>query len=256
DLAHINAFYLQKSSIAIDILNEAIGLPGLYETVEAVCKLELGDILLFTGDIWEASLLYSQVELDFKEDALGHESKFRNAKISYYTGDFEWAQAQLDVLKASTTKLISNDAIDLSLLITDNFNMDTITTPMLMFAQSDLLSYQNRDDEAIAKVDSLIAAYPGHALADEILWMKANIFFNQGKYEESEVLLDQILSVHFTDILADDALFKLAEMNELVYKDLEKAKELYERIILEYPGSLYVIEARKRFRRLRGDQLG
>ena len=256
DLAHINAFYLQNSTEAIALLNEAIELPGLYETVEAVCKLELGDILLFTGDIWEASLLYSQVELDFKEDALGHESKFRNAKISYYTGDFEWAQAQLDVLKASTTKLISNDAIDLSLLITDNFNMDTITTPMLMFAQSDLLSYQNRDQEAIAKVDSLISAYPGHSLADEILWMKANIYFDQGKYEECQGLLNQILSIHFTDILADDALFKLAELNELVYQDLEKAKELYERMILEYPGSLYVIEARKRFRRLRGDQLG
>jgi len=256
DLAHINAFYLQNSTEAIALLNEAIELPGLYETVEAVCKLELGDILLFTGDIWEASLLYSQVELDFKEDALGHESKFRNAKISYYTGDFEWAQAQLDVLKASTTKLISNDAIDLSLLITDNFNMDTIATPMLMFAQSELLSYQNRDQEAIAKVDSLISAYPGHSLADEILWMKANIYFDQGKHEECQGLLNQILSIHFIDILADDALFKLAELNELVYQDLEKAKELYERMILEYPGSLYVIEARKRFRRLRGDQLG
>lgn len=256
DLAHIDAFYLQESEKAIALLNEAIALPGIYETVQAVCKLELGDILLLTGDIWEASLLYSQVEIDFKEDALGHESKFRNAKISYYTGDFEWAQAQLDVLKASTTKLISNDAIDLSLLITDNFNMDTIITPMLMFAQADLLSYQNRDQEALAKVDSLMGAYPGHALTDEILWMKANISFDRGEYEQSQALLEQILSVHFKDILADDALFKLAEMTELVYKDLEKAKDLYERMILEYPGSLYVIEARKRFRRLRGDQLG
>ena len=256
ELAHIKAFYLQDSDGAIALLEEAIELPGLYETNQAVCKLELGDILLLEGDVWEASLLFSQVELQFKEDRLGHEAKFRNAKISYYTGDFEWAQAQLDVLKASTTKLISNDAIDLSLLITDNFNMDTLTTPMLMFAQADLLQYQNRNQEAIAKVDSLIQTWPGHTLSDEILWLKANIAYKQGEYDVCARHLDQILSVHFTDILADDALFKLAELNETIFLDLEKAQALYEQMILEYPGSLYVIEARKRFRRLRGDELG
>ena len=256
ELAHLKAFYLQDAAGAISLLEETIDLPGLYETIQADCKLELGDILLLEGDVWEASLLFSQVELQFKEDRLGHEAKFRNAKISYYTGDFEWAQAQLDVLKASTTKLISNDAIELSLLITDNFNMDTLTTPMLMFAQADLLQYQNKNQEAIAKVDSLIETWPGHVLADEILWMKANIAQKQGEYDLCAAHLDEILSIHFTDILADDALFKLAELNENIFLDLDKAQAMYERMILEYPGSLYIIEARKRFRRLRGDELG
>ena len=179
ELAHIKAFYLQESDEAVDLLYDAIDIPGVYGKINAVIKLELADILLMQGDLWDASLLYSQVELDFKEDPLGHEAKFRNAKISYYTGDFEWAQAQLDVLKASTSKLISNDAIDLSLLITDNYAMDTITTPMLMFAQADLLAYQNRNEEAFLKMDSIVSTWPGHALTDDILMKKAEIYQKQ-----------------------------------------------------------------------------
>lgn len=255
DLARIKGFYLKKPTEAMTVLEEALELPGLYDRAEAMCKLELADILLLQGEIWEASLLYSQVELAFKEDPLGAEAKFRNARVSYFTGDFEWAQAQLDVLKASTSKLISNDAIDLSLLITDNFNMDTTTVPMRMFAQADLLAYQGQWDQAMLKVDSLLTEWPMHSLKDEILMMKVDMHMERGEYEQAESYLNEVLEYHFADILADDALFRLAELHEQVYGDLEKAKELYERLLLEYPGSLYVVEARKRFRTLRGDSL-
>jgi len=255
ELAHIKAFYLQKTEESIDLLYEAIDLPGIYPQVQAVIKLELGNTLMLKGEIWDASLLYSQVELDFKEDVLGHEAKFRNAKISYYTGDFEWAQAQLDVLKASTSKLISNDAIDLSLLITDNLALDTIVTPMLMYAQADLLAYQNHIDEAFTKLDSIVETWPAHALTDEIFMLKAEVYEKQGKYEEAVVELQKVIDFHFMDILADDAIFKLAQFNEFVFDRKEEAMQLYERILTEYPGSLYVVEARKRFRELRGDNL-
>jgi tetratricopeptide (TPR) repeat protein len=253
ELAHIQAFYLSKTEESITNLRDAIALPGLYNKTQAYCKLELGDVLVFKGDIWEASLLYSQVELDFKEDVLGHEAKFRNARISYFTGDFEWAQGQLDVLKASTTKLISNDAIDLSLLITDNFNMDTTQVPMQMFARADLLSYQNQFTLSYAVLDSILTEYPAHSLTDEIKMKKAEMFTKQGKYDEAKTLYQQIIDLNFTDITADDAIFKLAEMNQYIFTDTAKAMELYEKLITEYPGSLYVVEARKRFRELRGD---
>jgi tetratricopeptide (TPR) repeat protein len=255
ELGHINAFYLNDIAGSIAVLEEAVDLPGLYPAVHAMIKLELGDVLLFKGEIWDASLLYSQVELDFKEDVLGHEAKFRNARISYYTGDFQWAQAQLDVLKASTSKLISNDAIDLSLLITDNLALDTITEPMLLFAQADLLAFQNRYNEAFIKLDSITTVYPGHSLTDEILLLKGDVFAEQMKYDEAVAAYQQVIDLHFDDILADDALFNLAGLKETVYANPEEAMQLYERIMVEYPGSLYVIEARKRFRTLRGDDV-
>lgn len=255
ELAHIKGFYLGQSDEAVDLLEETVKIPGLNPRVQGVCKLELADNLILDGDIWEASLLYSQVELDFKEDPLGHEAKYRNAKVSYYTGDFEWAQAQLDVLKASTTKLISNDAIDLSLLITDNFNMDTTTVAMMLYAQADLLAFQNQTGEAFAKLDSITTLFPGHTLTDEILMMKADIYTRQGKFEVAVELLQEVIDLHFADILGDDAVFKLAELNHYQFGDLDAAKELYNKLLLDYPGSLYVVEARKRFRQLRGDAI-
>lgn len=255
ELAHVQAFHLKKSSEAVTLLREAITLPGVYNKTQALCKLELGDVQVFNGDIWDASLLFSQVELDFKDDVLGNEAKFRNARISYYTGDFEWAQGQLDALKASTSKLISNDAIDLSLLITDNFNMDTTTAPMMMFARADLLAYQNRYTECIVTLDSILTEYPAHTLTDEIKMLKASIFMKQAKFDLARDLFQNVVDLHFADITADDALFKLALLQEQVYLDKEKAMTLFEKLITDFPASLYVVEARKHFRALRGDEL-
>jgi len=255
ELAHVQAFHLKKSTDAVTLLREAIALPGVYSKTQAICKLELGDVQVFNGDIWDASLLFSQVELDFKDDMLGNEAKYRNARISYFTGDFEWAQGQLDALKASTSKLISNDAIDLSLLITDNFNMDTTTAPMMMYARADLLAYQNRYKECMITLDSILTDYPAHTLSDEIKMLKAGIYMKQGKYDLAKQLYQNIIDLHFTDITADDALYKLAEMHEYIYRDPTQAMALYERLIAEFPGSLYVVEARKHFRALRGDSI-
>jgi len=255
DQAHLRAFYLFRNEDAKTTLSEVISMPGAYAKVRAQAKIKMADILLMEDDIWEASLLYSQVELDYKEDILGHEAKFRNSKIAYYTGDFEWAQAQLNVLKASTSKLISNDAIALSLLITDNFAMDTLTLPMEMFAKAELLTFQNRKDLAVGMYDEILKQWPAHALTDEIYWRKHQIHFDKGQVSEALHFLEQIIVNHYQDILADDAVFKKAEMTERILRDNNTAMTLYESLITDFPGSLYVVEARKRFRSLRGDNI-
>lgn len=251
--AHLQGFYLHESDKAIELLEEAISIPRILPDFKAECKLELGDILLMTGDIWEASLKYSQVEKEFKHDPIGQEAKFRNARISYYTGNFKWAQAQLDVLKASTSKLIANDALDLSLLITDNTGIDTSTVPLFMFSRAELLAFQNKHEEAFVLFDSIDHLFPYHSLIDEIYFVKAKIYLKKGDYVKAAEYFQKIVAKHTNDIYADDALFKLAGLNEFQFDDKEKAMELYQQLLLNYPGSLYTVEARKRFRMLRGD---
>jgi tetratricopeptide (TPR) repeat protein len=253
DWAHLKTFFLNNSKDAEVLLKEALDLGGVNGMTIAEIKLELGDVLLFQNKIWEASLLFSQIELDFKDDVLGHEAKFRNAKISFYTGDFEWAQGQLDVLKASTSKLISNNALQLSLLITDNFNMDTIPLPMMQYARAELLAYQNQFALAFQTLDSITTAFPGHSLTDEILFTKANIYRKQGDFEKAVLLFTELVNIHFEGIYADDALFALAEIEEKHFKDLAKAQTHYERLLNDFPGSLFVIDARKRYRALKGE---
>ena len=255
DWARLLAFHLDDAAAAQSILDRTVDMPGLPLDLRSRVKLDLGDVLVFRDDIWSASLLFSQVDLDHKEGVLGQQAKFRNARVSYFTGDFNWAQAQLDILKASTSKLISNDAIDLSLLITDNFNMDTLTMPMEMFARADLLRYRNRLDASLTTLDSLVLAYPGHPLEDEILLIRAEIAAQRGDFDEAIGYYEEIVELYAMDILADDALFGLAEVHEEQLADPATAQGLYERLLTEYPGSLYAVEARKRFRRLRGDVL-
>lgn len=255
DWAHFKAYYLQQTDTAVVLLDDALAIPGLYSKVEAYLKLELADIYMIQNNIWEASLLYLQVDKAFKNDLIGHEAKFRNARLYYYTGNFNWSKAQLDVLKASTSKLIANDAMELSLLISDNLALDTISLPLEMFARADLLYLQHRDTAALSTLDSIATRYPGHSLLDEIIYKRYEIAFRNSQFEESDAYLQEIVNVYAQDILADKALFKLAELYEYQFEDLEQAAIWYQQLLTQYPNSLYIDEARKRFRRLRGDAI-
>jgi tetratricopeptide (TPR) repeat protein len=254
-MAHLQAFYLDKIESALALLNKAVEMPGVQPSMRADCKIELGDVLLFSGNVWDATLLYSQVDYDFKNEPLGAAAKFKNAKLSYYIGEFGWAKAQLDVLKAATSKLIANDAMDLSLLISDNIDMDSSYTALSYYSKADMLVYRNKTDEALATLDSVQMVALWHPLHDEVLFKKGEIMLKRGNFTEADSMFAKVVRMYPTDILADNALMKRAELYQYQYKDVAKAMELYEKLMFDYPGSLFVVEARKRYRELRGDVL-
>ncbi len=253
ELSHILAFYANQSAEAIDILTKILAIAGLTDMQKAEIKMELGDIQVLHGDIWEASLLYMQVENTFKFEPIGNEAKYKNARIFYYDGEFDFAQSQLNVLKESTSKLIANDAMKLSLLITDNFGLDSNYQAMSWFANADLLIEQHQYTQAFALFDSIIKNYPYHSLGDEILLRKSKAMQQQGEWAEAAKYLEELLKYHREDILADDAVFQLGEIYELQLANPDKAAEYYKIILFDFKGSLYSEEARKRFRALRGD---
>lgn len=252
DMSHIISFYENDKSKAKKILLPLIENKNISNQNIAYVKLKLGDILLSEGDKWDAILFYSQVEKEFKNDIIGQEAKLKKIKVDYYNGDFNWAQAQLDVLKKSTSKLVSNNSIELSLLITDNLNLDTTTIALEMFAKADLLIYQNNFEEAINLFNQIELKFPDHSLIDEILFKKASINIEVKKFKEALLFLDEICERYgINSIFYDDALFKQGDILETIYMNREKAKAKYEKILLEQPGSIFLAEARKRYRKLR-----
>ena len=255
DLAFIQANYLNKTIDAIALMQTTIDKTASWPKDQALNKLVLADILVKTGEIWEASLLYGQVELDFKHDVIGQDAKFKNAKVYYYTGNFGWAKGQLDVLKGSTTKLIANDAMRLSLLISDNTGLDSTETALQLYAEADLLFEQNQFLVAYTLLDSIKAAFVGHPLIDEILFKQYQINMRMHRTDSAKVCLEAIIKDFSFDILADEAIFRLAELYQFTYKQNDKASEMYQDILVKHPDSLFVIEARKRFRALRGDSI-
>jgi len=255
NLAHIKAFYLEKPKEATDLLTHVIQLPGISAAEQAKCKIELADILLFTDDVWEATLLYQQAYQDFKFDVMGQEAKFKNARLSFYIGEFKWAKAQADILKASTSKFISNDAIALSLLISENYDPDSNTIALGMYARADLLDYRNEEDRALVTLDSIPLTFREHPILQQVLYKKGEIKRKQGKYAGADSLFQLVAKEYPNEIMADDALMQAAALNEKQLNNRAKAMSLYQELLDQYPGSIFVADARKKFRTLRGDNI-
>ncbi len=268
--AHLLAFYVNKPEEAVMVLTQAMNNATRDAKEKNQYKIDLADVQLYMGDVWDASLNYSQVDKELPNDEIGNEAKFKNAKLSFYIGEFDWAKSQLDVLSAATTKLIANDAIYFSFLISDNqeeeeededdedttyllFQKTSLNLPLQKYAKADFLIFQNKDDEALVMLDSVITVSPIGSLVDDALYQKALILTKRKDYLGAEALYKNIVENHSTELLADDAVFRLAELYEYYIKDISKAMEYYQKILREFSGSLYVVEARKHFRALRGD---
>ena len=251
--ALLHAFYLDEYDSAITILEKIVDVPRISSRLKSKCKLDLGDIYLLIGKPWESTLLYSQVEKSMKETPVGYEAKLKNAKLSFYKGEFSLAQEHLDILKLATTREIANDAMSLSLLIQDNSAFDTTQQALKDYAAVELLLFRNRKSEALDSLKFMINEYSGHNIQDEVLYLMAKVYMEMGEFQSSLEALSQVVNEYRKDILSDDAYFLMGKIYEEQLKDKEKAMEIYQDFLKQYPGSLFTAEARKRFRKLRGD---
>jgi tetratricopeptide (TPR) repeat protein len=254
DLAHLQGFYLNKPEAGIKLLDDALKIRGITPVLVAECKLELADIQLMSGDVWEATLTYAQVEKANEQVPIGAEARFRKARLAYFTGNFQWAQAQLDVLKASTSKLIANDAMDLSLLISENIGEDSNYVPLQKFARADLLIMQNKDSLATMTLDTILTEFPKHELTDNVYFKKSQIAERKKDFHLAIELLQKILTEYPQEILASKALFRMGQLYEQKLGDKAKAQECFKDLLVKYPSSIHVNDARTNFRRLRGDE--
>lgn len=252
DLGKLYAYYLNEIDKAIDIYNSILELPGIDNYFKGECKLELGDLYVVKGMEWDAMLFYGQVDKEFLEHPYGQEAKLRNAKLSFYLGEFEWAKAQLDILKTATTQLIANNALELSLLIQDN-TVDSIEDALKLFAKADLYYQQNKFNDAFNLLDSIEKEFPKHALTDDIAFKKGQIYTKQKNFEQAIKQYNIVINEHGTDILGDNALLNLANIYEKNLNNIDEAKKQYEKFIENYGSSIFINEVRKRYRILRGD---
>lgn len=251
--ASLFAYYLDEKDSAVSKLNSLIVNPRASLQLKARAKLELGDIYLLKEESWESTLLYSQVERMQKDAPIGYEAKLRNAKLSYYKGDFKLSQEHLDILKQATTREIANDAMELSMRINENIALDSVGEALKIYALAELDLVQNKIESAIARLQLIKTQFPTHTLKDDVYWLEANLEMKRGNFEKAVSLLQSVLDEFPEDILADDAYFLQADIYEHQLKQKDKAGEIYREFLNKFPGSVYVAEARKRFRALRGD---
>ena len=250
--ANFLTFRRERPEPAIAMLKKSLKEP-LGKFGKAHLKLALGDILVFNRKFNEALIYFSQIQKSLKNDVLGQDARFKVAQTSFYKGDFDWALTQLKVLRSSTSQLIANDAMQLSLLISDNSLEDSTQTALKKYAKADLLAYQKKTKEAITELETVLQNHKGEKIEDEALLRQGELHELSKNYDAAKFNYQKIIEFYAFDILADDAHFKLANLYESVFNDMEKAKTHYEKIIYNYQDSYYFPQARKKFRKLRGD---
>jgi len=255
-LAKLQAYYLNELGQAEQSLESALSISGISNADLGEMKLDLGDIYILTQQPWEAFLVYEQVAKQFEGQPVANEAHYRAARLSFYQGNFAYAKSQADVLKASTSQLIANDALNLSLLISDNLQSTLDSNALKMYADAEMLQFRNRFPQALSKLDSIAIAFPNNSLLDDILMAKSRIYVKNGDIPNAVKMLKELTEQQSSSIWSDDALFTLADLLENNLKDTEQAKILYQKLINEHPGSMFTTEARKRFRKLRGDNIG
>ncbi|MBR5167865.1 MAG: tetratricopeptide repeat protein [Salinivirgaceae bacterium] len=256
DLAKLKSIYLGKTADAQFLLEDARTMRSLNKETLAAIDIELADVYLMQGNYADATLTYARVEVNNANSPVGSEAKLRKARLAYFTGNFTWAQAQLDALKASTEKLTANDAAQLSVLIEDNTGWDDESdAAMLIYARANLLHYQHNDTAALAAIDTIINMYAATPIADEAWYLKGEIYRFKNRYNEAVEAYQIVAQQYPDDILADNANYQLAAIYQHQFNDSEKAMEHYLKLITDYASSIFVTEARKQYRILRGDKI-
>ena len=250
--AEFVSFKMKNPEEGKAILQRAMELP-LTKFQAAETKMELADILLFEEKFNQALLYYSQIQDDLKNDVLGHEASLKVATTSYYKTDFAWALTQLKVLKSASTQLIANDALELFLLINDNTVSDSTQTALKKFAKADFLLYQNKKQEALEHFQQILKEHKGDPIEEVTLLRLGKTYEELADYDKALSFYQQIIDGFPESIYRDEALFFSAEVYNKYLNQPEKAKPLYEAVLFNHQDSIYYVEARKKFRQLRGD---
>ena len=251
--AHFETFRMKNPELGIAILKTALELP-LDEYQKADAKMELADILLFQEKFNQALLYYSQIEEDLKNDVIGHEASLKAAKTSYFKADFVWALKQFKELKSVSSQLIANDAMEYFLLVNDNTVADSTQTALKQFARGDYLLYQNKTQEAMGLFQDILKNFKGQEIESVTLLRLGKTYENLGDYTSALSQYQTIIDKHSDGIYVDEALFFSAEIYNKLQKDTEKAKQLYEKLVFHHEDSIYFVDARRKFRELRGDK--
>ena len=254
EYANYLTFTKNSPEKAVIVLEKAMTFANSRFT-KAMVKLKLGEVLVYTGNFNKALIYFSQVQTKFKNHFLGQEARFKVAQTSYFKNDFKWAKAQLKVLKGSATQLIANDAANLFLTISDNQPKDSIPSGLKEYAKADLLAFQNKNEEAITLLTAVIIKYKGQPIEDEALFKQAKLLVKQHKYDDAILNYAKIIALDKEGIYIDDVYYQMAELYNTELNNPEKAKEYYQKIIFDHASSIYLVDARKKFRKLRGDTI-
>ncbi len=180
-------------------------------------------------------------------------AQLRLAEIQFFKHNFDSTLTLLQPLTENLKADESNDALILQFFVTEN--KFQFTGALKQYAHAELLARQFKLSEAINECSSMIDIYPTAPLADDVLLKKAEYSIQLNKFVDALAAYQKLLEDYKDSIEKDKTQFRIGELYQFHLLDKQKAIAAYEIILEKYPFSLFVEEARKRIRQLRGDAI-
>ncbi len=219
-------------------------------------RLRLADCAIARNDLHAAeSHLQRALQISEADPALNAAALMHLARLEFYRTRPSTCMNYLDdlsniVFPSNQTNDFDNDAIELTMLLQDN---QYDSTGLAHLGQARLLIHQRQYQQAGELLNVYLLQNPNSPLRSELRLLLADVYRTLSKFEPAAVLLDSVYS-DSTSFYRDAALLTAAELYENELSDPVLAQERYEKILIEFPMSIYLETARERLRKLENQE--
>lgn len=231
--------------LATQYMNSSIGQQA---------QFDLGRLAIEEGDLDQAATIFAHLSAQ-TSDELFVRSKFEEAMIHFYVGEFTDAQSKLGDIRDETDKETANDAIALRVLLLESPQPDSTNQALLSYAQALLFLRQQKANETVLVTQDILTQWGAHPIADEARFLRAEALLLNGQSEDALIAFGEFPLIHPESPLRDRSLFHYAEILETIQGDTAGALQAYTDLLIQYPGSLLVEKVRERIRALRATNL-
>lgn len=242
--------FVSAASVLMEVISR---YPGTQAANQA--EYDLGRLAVTQNRLEDARIRFGRLLTRLRTGDLAELARYELAMLHFYQGDFVAAEGYTAVMQENTSTDVANDAIAMKVLLIESMGPDSLNTPLRRFARIKLLIRQRNWEVAIHQLEDLLNEFGGHSLADDMLFENAALQAMTGDISGAIQLYLELPLVHPTSFFGARSLFQAARLQADQLDDKELAIRTYERILLEYPGSLLTTDTRSAIRVLRGDEV-
>jgi len=232
--------------------------PGAANVFQSYFRI--GDCHAARGNLNQARTWYERgLGIAGKHDpAIRSQALYKIAYLDFLKGDYEPALESLNKItenmtQANADQTFVNDALELTFLISENQKQSQ--EALGLYAEAQKLKLQHNYAAAIQKLQEVLTDYPKSGIVDDSLLDLGELENSRGNYAAAIDYLQSLVADHPESVLADLAQKRTAEIYEDGLGELQKAYTTYEKILVDYPHSIYHEEVRQRMRELRAREM-
>jgi TolA-binding protein len=219
----------------------------------ADAAFRIGDCLAVMGDLESARQEYGRLSARSIPEEVREKAAYKLAELSFLEGDFGKAKEGFEQLAGDFPQgFYVNDALIQALFLSEGLAGDQEV--LKAYAGAMRLVLERRYGAALEMFERLQAEYSSDQLADQVLMQTALTRNRIDQHHEALADLQELLARHPDSRLCPDALRRMGEIYEFRLHDLPAARQVYERLLAEYPRYIFIDEVRQKLRRLKGQR--